>query len=182
MSRMIKVRNILIMIGIPLMIIMIVASCFLPNESESDNLPDLENFKIEDVAEEQILNVPSCIKCVMSSEHAKGESTGVKTEDSRYSDYDKDSYVFSARKVVGIRTINATRIENNTLTLDIKSSIGEGKGKIVVIKDNEIIETFAVGENKVLTYEVEEKHIFYVKVLLENAKKFEVELTRSING
>ena len=184
MNKLIKVSTVVFIAGAIIMMIAIIVAFFNPTPTEDDNIPrpDLDNFKIEELTNEQITKIPFYSRGYRTSEHTCGKRSGIGGSQYKYEKVDFDHYRYSAKKEVGITALNATLAENTTLTLDIKSSLGSGTAKILVIKDGTIIEDFDCGENKTFTYQVEDESIFYVKGVFENAEELKIDIVRYFNG
>ena len=184
MKKLIKLSTIVFIIIAIIMIISIIIALFNPTPTEDDNVPrpSLDDFKIEELTEEQITKIPFCSNGFVNSSHTCGKRSGIGESEYKYDDVDFDHCRYSSKKKVGISTFNATHAENTILTIDIKSSIGGGKARIVIIRDGAIIESFECGESKTFVYQVEGESIFYVKGLFENAENFEIDVVRAFDG
>ena len=184
MNKLVKTLTIFFIIVSIIVMITVIIAIFNPTPTEDEDIPrpDLDNFKIEELTEEQITKIPFYSTGYRTREHTCGKGSGIAGNQYKYKKVDVDHYRYSAGKEVGITTFNATRAKNTTLTLNIKSSIGSGIAKILVIKDGVIIETLDCGENKSFTYLVDEESIFYVKGLFENAEDLTVDVVRVFNG
>ena len=138
---------------------------------------DLKNFSISELTDQQIISVSARSSSYMGGGSKTGESTGV--EGFHYSDVDKDSVRRFAKKIVGLTTLMTAKVVSGTVTFNIDAELASGVAEIVVIKDNEIVDRAPLGD-MVLTYEVSEESVFYVKLLCEDAK-IDIRITRSIS-
>ncbi len=143
----------------------------LIKDDNVDEVPyfDLDDFTIEEITDEQIIHIGDYCTGFRVSERGTGSKTG--SADLRY---DRDKYEYSAKSVNGIKNISYSEISNATLELLISSVLNEGEAKIAVIMDNQILEYVELGTEKQLTYEVDGKHEFYVKLICKDAN---VEIT-----
>ena len=177
-----KTRKIGLAIVIPTMIILLICALLNPTPSEDEGIPrpDIDNFKIEELTEEQITKIPEYRTSYRNKEHHCGQGSGFYKRD--YDDYDYDHTRISYGKITGISVFSATQAKNTTLTLDIKSKLGAGNAKLLIIRDGEIIEIFECGEDKRFVFEVEGESLFYVKGLFESAEDFEITVWRAFDG
>ena len=141
-----------------------------------DEVPsfDLDDFTIEEITDEQIIHIGDYCTGFMVSERCTGSKTG--SADLRY---DRDKYEYSSKIVNGIKNVSYSEISNATLELLISSVLNEGEAKIAVIMDNQILEYVELGTEKQLTYEVDGKHEFYVKLICKDAN-VEITVARTI--
>ena len=176
-----KISTISAMIVAAVILVLTVAALLNPTPSEEDDVPkpNLDTFKIEELTEEQIIKLSACFNASRFGRHFCGKESGIDTKKSKYREVDRNHCRYSAKKAVGIIPLNAACAENTALTFNISSSLGGGAGKIIIIKDDEIIEIFDCGENKCFTYQVEDKSTFYVKGIFENATGINIELLYS---
>ena len=155
-------------------------SFFQPSENEDIPYPDLDNFKIEELSEEQIVKIFDYGGGIGIKTRAQGNSSGLSSKVD-YKDSDYTTVEVSYKKKNGISTIQSTRAENTTLTLDIKSKLEEGSAKIFIIKNSEIVESFECGEDKQFIFKVDEESIFCVKGAFANAKGVEITVCREFD-
>ena len=136
---------------------------------------ELENFKIDELTEYEILNKELSSGRFSSTKYTNGTSTGApsatKFEDS-------DNVEISYKEYVGISRISATKAKNTVLSLNIESELLSGVGKLVVICDDEILEYIDFNETRTLVYEVRGEHIYSVKMMCEDAQ-VKVKVSRS---
>ena len=166
----------------PMVFIPLIFALLNPTPSEDEGIPrpEIDNFRIEELTEEQITKIPEYRRSYHNKEHHCGSGSGfIKV---KYNDYDYDHTRISYKKITGISLFSATQAKDTTLTLDIKSKLGTGTAKLLIIRDGEIIETFECGEDKLFVFEVEGESVFYVKGLFENAEDFEINVWRAFDG
>ena len=137
---------------------------------------DLENFSIEALTDEQIINEVKSHEEKSSVEYTNNTGSGA----SNIAQLDSDRIQYSCEKVTGIARVSVTKAKDCTLTLNISSTLESGNAKIVVVRDDMILDYVEFGESKELTYSVTGEHIFTVKLLCEEAK-LSVEVIRAFD-
>lgn len=142
-----------------------------------DNGIDLKKFSIDELTEEQIVNTVAHFQGGWSSSHQIEGDTGV--EGKRYFTRDYDKSEITHKNAVGIQTVSASRIENATLRLTIKTELFSGKMKMALIDDEGTIQWLSVGEDTVLEISAKEPREYYVKIICEDAN-MSLTLTREI--
>lgn len=167
------------MIIIPIFILfMLIDSFFLsPSTAEAEPEFDHKNMVMSEVTDEQIIGVSSTYSAFMTSTHQIGKKNNIR---GKYSEFNVDLYEFSAKKVSGIMTLSATHVKDSALTLNIDSDLNEGEMKIVVIRDNEILEYVSVGESVQLQYDVSGEHTYCVKMIAKDAN-MSVSVSRTVS-
>lgn len=133
-----------------------------------DNGIRLNSFVISELTDEQIINIADFARIRRTECKTNGEASGIENEEYKESDVDKIE--FSCEKIVGIKTLQATRAENCTLVIDISSNVVSGNMNIAIVSNNSIVEYANVGEDVRLEYTVSDAQEYYVKLLCENAK------------
>ena len=136
----------------------------------------LENFSIDNLSAENIINDEFSSTFASSRKYQSGTETGVDGA-SKY--VDSDRIEFKCEKTTGINRVSATKVKDGTLTLNISSKLSAGNAKIVIICDDEILEYVDFGQDKMLTYDVKGEHVYSVKILAEEAK-LEIVIEREI--
>ena len=149
----------------------------LINPSNDSNIVkiDLDEFSLETLTDEQIIYGKQYRAYRYSGQNI-GKSTGV---GGRFEKVDCDKSTMTVKKITGVCVRSATKIKDSTLHLTIESTLNSGEMKIVVIRDEEIIEYLEVGQTHNLVYDVEGEHIYYVKFLCVEANT-EVSVLREI--
>ncbi len=162
MKKVIKKVNIVILILFPIMLTVIlivngpslVESC----RKRGEPLPiNLDEFSLDTVTEEEIINYD------ISRSYRK------KT---------KKNFI-STKEMTGIYAVSSAKAVDCTLELNISAKLNGGKAKIVVIRDNEIVEYLDFGGDVQRVYEVQGEHLYVVKLVCEQAA-VEVTVTRNL--
>ena len=138
---------------------------------------ELENFSIDNLSAEDIINKEFSSTFASSSKYQGGTETGVDGA-SKY--VDSDRIEFKCKKTTGINCVSATKVTDGTLTINISSKLSSGNAKFVIIRDKEILEYIDFGQDKTLIYDVKGEHIYYVKILAEEAE-LSISVEREIN-
>ena len=133
-----------------------------------DNGIRLNNFAISELTDEQVISVTNFSRIREEKMTTSGEASGI--EDEEYKESDVDKIEFSCEKIIGIKTLQATRAENCTLVINISSEVISGNMYIVIVSNNSIVEYANVGEDVRLEYTASDAQEYYVKLLCENAK------------
>lgn len=176
-NKILKIRNIGFIVCSVFLLIMIFYSCF--SEKDDSKMLDLDNFKIENITEEEKKTVTDCYKGFRTKWRASGENSGF--DGHKYENEDHDETRFSAKKITGIKTVNATEAENCTVNWIIGSTVSKGNAKIIIVVDSEIIlKEFEFGQKINFEYKADGKHEVLVKIICEDAEvNIEVERTLS---
>lgn len=87
------------------------------------------------ITEDEIINSSRKLTMLAFSENLEGSQTSVTGD---LAEYDYDTSSFSASAISGIRTMQATLTDRDTLTLTISSSVEEGNMEIFILIDGEI--------------------------------------------
>ena len=159
------------------LVIMLIFINIKDAEEAKESGIDLKNFNLETISDEAIITQANRSKSYSVSKKHYGKSSGI--SDTAYLKADYDNCEFSCRKIIGIMTVSATKIENATLNLTVSSTLNSGKMKIVVIQDNQILEEIPVGEPVQLNVSATEESLIYVKVIGEDAN-MKISVTREI--
>lgn len=157
-------------IGVAVSIVAILAILlysFITRKGDKEEL-DLNNFEIETLTNDQIVNISGDCRAVLTKWGASGDNSGI--VHSEYIKADSDKTKFSAKEITGIKTISATLAKDCTFTISIDSKVGNGKAQIVVIQDDKIIERLDATTSTTLEYIVVGEHQFYIKILCEEAQ------------
>ena len=173
LSRVRHIGIIIALVFLATIFISAIISSFTGGEKK-DNVPrpNLDNFIIEELTEEQIIKISDFNNSLLSSWKSSGKSSGIRNI--KYEKQDHDKTTFTAKKTVGIKTVSATLATDCKLYINIACEVSSGNAKIVILMDDTILECFNFGEKSSLEYDVNGKHEFYVKILCEDA---EIEIT-----
>ena len=163
------IRNIGVLIAVVCVLSMLVYS-FVANPGKGDDLPsvELDNFMIEELTDEQIAKVHRCFNAYMVSTQNIGKTSGF--EDISLEDEDHDRIKFSAKKVHGIKTLQATRAKNCKLKISISCELKNGNAKIAIVTDELNVEVIDIKNEMTLEYDIVGEHEILVKILCENAE------------
>lgn len=165
-----------ILVVVSLLILSSIITAFVityPRNSESG----LDNFVIEGLTSDDMINIERNEVKNAKSVYEKGTSSGAPNA-SRYEDSDRVQ--FTCDEISGIKTVSVTKAENCELTFTVNSTLYSGKAKIIVIRDDKIVERLDFNESKAVTFSVLGESIFKVKILCESAK-LDVEVLRQIS-
>lgn len=128
---------------------------------------DLSNFSLENLTDNQIVCIESQYSAYRYKSSKNGNETGI--DNQRYEAYDRDQLSFSAKKITGIHPLIATKVSDGNLHIKIESSLNSGEMKIVVIRDDKILEYLEVGKVVELNYYADGEHTYYIKLLGKDA-------------
>jgi protein phosphatase len=117
------------------------------------------------VTEEEIINYK-----IHRAYRTKTKNYGDRTGADKYADKDYANNFISTHEITGIYVISTTKAVDCTLELNVSSELTGGRAKIVVIRDNEIVEYLDFGDGKQLVYDVKGEHLYVVKLVCEKAK------------
>ena len=146
----------------------------------SADIADLngENTALAIITEDEIATVQSDWSSSWSSIGLYGEHTNVSKENDEY-DYDKCSY--STKKINGIKTIQITNLETDTLILNVASVLESGNLEIFIIIDGKIYEKVPVGQSYTITLNNIANKDVIVRLGAESAK-MSIVVTREYDG
>ena len=117
------------------------------------------NVKIEDnngdqisslgvITVDEVLSTETSYYSSMNSYTYSGYSTNV---DDSLEDYDKEHCTFKSRSMSGIKTLQATKISQDELTLDITQDLQTGNAEIFIIVDGVLYERLSCDQNQSIT-------------------------------
>lgn len=137
---------------------------------------DIDNFKIEELTDDQIVN-SGTYQSWFGHQSNTGGGSGLDHIGDR--EYDCDRCERSAKLAKGIILVSCSLVKDERLTINISSKLISGNMKIVIIEDqSRIVEYAEVGKSITLNYDVVGEHRYDVKVLCEEAE-FEIVVERS---
>ena len=180
-----KIRNIVLMVMLTLLPFFAALVIFtsIPDCGKTKTSvpkPDMDNFRIEDLTEQQIVEIEGIGGAYMSGISYREGRSGIK---GKYSDKDYTYGHYHAKNCPGIKTLQATRVENDTVIIDVKTKVEKGTAKFVIIKDGVIVETFESNTTERFTYHVKGESIILVKGLFEkDVEGVDVEVARAFGG
>ena len=167
-----------IFVAICLICLIVVSTVYLLNwdELHPESSFDLENFSIDSLTDEQIATETNARAYKSSTNYKNNSGSGA----SSIAKLDADRIQFSCKSITGIDRVSLTKAKDCTLTLNISSELKSGKAKIVIVRDDMILDYVEFNETKELTYTVTGEHIFAVKILCEDAE-LSIEVVRSFD-
>ncbi len=127
------------------------------------------------ITEDEIINSSRKLTMLAFSENFEGAQTNVTGD---LADYDYDTSSFAASAISGIRTMQATLTDRDTLTLTVSSSIEEGNMEIFILIDGEIHSKIPINDEISVTLDDIGGKTVVVRFGAESAKA-DVTVTRS---
>ncbi len=171
--------NLALLIAIPTIIFLTLVIgliiIFLPSSDFIDtNGPD--NFALVELTREDILKSDNNYMASFKSIKRTGEHTYV--VGTKFREYDRDCINASYGKIHGVTILQATKIFDNTLTLNIQSSLEKGNAEILITVDGEYYCSVPANQNQsIAIQDISGKEII-VKLAGENAK-LKVDIVRT---
>ena len=164
--------------AICLICLIIVSTVYLLNldKLNQGSTLDLESFSIDNLTDEQIATETKARAYKSSTNYKNNSGSGA----SSIVTLDSDRIQFSCKSITGIDRVSLTKAKDCTLTLNISSELKSGKAKIVIVRDDMILDYVEFNETKELTYTVTGEHLFTVKILCEDAE-LSIEVVRSFD-
>ena len=176
MPRFFKILKVITCLLAIVILVIIVCDMIFNKSTSTTEYPNLEQFSIDAVNENQIVEIASYARSKGRFQR-KGANTGM---GGKYDSYDATESLYISESITGILTVSATKIIEGNLTLDIVSTLNSGEMTIVIVKNDNILEFINTNENVIKTYSVTEESEFYVKILCETAN-MEIKVTRSFD-
>ena len=102
------------------------------------------------ITEDEIINSSRKLTMLAFSENFVGAQTSVTGD---LAEYDYDTSSFAASAISGIRTMQATLTDRDTLTLTVSSSVEEGNMEIFILVDGEIYSKIPINDEISVTLE-----------------------------
>ncbi len=145
------------------------------SESDFVDTNGPENFALTEITRDDVLSKDNNYISSMAVERHSGHHTNI--TGTRLRDYDYDYISRSFGKIHGVIILQATKISENTLTLNINSSIESGNAEIVIIIDGEYYCSVDVNQDQsIVLQNISNKNVI-VKLGGEKAK-IKVDVTR----
>ena len=168
-------KSLRIFYAICIICLIIVTAVYLCNMGKlgKESSLDLENFSIDSLTDEQIATETKARAYKSSTNYKNNSGSGA----SNIAQLDSDRIKFSCESITGIDRVSLTKAKDCTLTLNISSELKSGKAKIVIVRDDMILDYVEFNETKELTYTVTGEHLFTVKIMCEDAE-LSIEVTR----
>lgn len=178
-NKMLKIRNVGVAICSFVLVCMFIALIITRIGNKDNSKLDLDDFSINGLTEEQKIKIANSYNATLTTWINSGKRSGFRGY--TYEDEDHDETYFKAKKATGIKTVNATSVENCAVEWEIDCTVTKGAAKIIIVMDeNSILKEFEPNTDKItFSYFAEGKHSFFVKILCEEAK-IEIETKRFI--
>ena len=145
-----------------------------PSDFVDTNGP--ENFALVELTREEIMSSDKKYRASMESIKSSGARTYV--VGTKFREYDCDCITASFGKIHGFTVIQATKIFDNTLTLNINSSVEKGNAEIIITVEGEYYCSVPVNQNQSITLQDISGKEIIVKLAGEDAK-VKVNIVRS---
>jgi hypothetical protein len=107
----------------------------------------------------------------------EGEQTRV---NNKLEDVDYDTCSFSFKKISGTKTLHATKVNADTVTLHITSELASGNAEIVILVDGEYYDHAPVGQEQTFVLENASGKLVTVRLGAESAE-VSVSVSRTIS-
>ena len=134
-----------------------------------------DNFSLQHITDEQILNGPTKITKTNYQIHSSGEKTGIEN----YSGVDHEHISISVDKLSGVELIQATKATTDNVKITADTKIESGNFRLVVVIDKEIYSDFEINTKDTIKIKnCKDKDIF-VYIVGENAK-FDASIEREL--
>jgi len=162
--------SVAVIVALLIALIILVAS-----ESDFVDTNGPENFALTEITRDDVLSKDNNYISSMAVERHSGHHTNI--TGTRLRDYDYDYISRSFGKIHGVIILQATKISENTLTLNINSSIESGNAEIVIIIDGEYYCSVDVNQDQSIVLQNISNKDVIVKLVGEKAK-IKVDVTR----
>lgn len=140
--------------------------------SHIEDINGLDNH-LASITMEEIATTRGVGTATMGGEGGHGNKSLV---DGDYAIYDYDSYSLKWKKMSGVFTLQATKVETDTLTLSVDSLLTSGNAEILIFIDDQYYKHIPVGEDQQIVLESISGKTVVVKLAAESA---EIELSIS---
>ncbi len=147
----------------------------LTSESDFVDTNGPENFALTEIKPEDILSKDYSYRAFTGFAKSSGKHTNITETKHRDVDYDYISRSFG--KIYGVIVLQATKIQGDSLTLNISSSIESGNAEIVIIVDGEYYCSVDVNQDQSITLKNISNKEVVVKLAGEEAK-IKIDVTR----
>lgn len=112
----------------------VLAAMLFSSVQEVEDLNGPDDHSLTSITLEEIISTTGDYTAIMSSTSSSRGDTGV---EGRLRDYDCDDCRFQCRSISGIRTLQATVAQSDTLTLEFDITLTAGNLEIVILIDGE---------------------------------------------
>lgn len=134
-----------------------------------------DDFALTEITRDDILKKDNNYRSFMVTENHSGFHTNIIGTRLRECDYDNVSKCFG--KIYGVLILQATKISNNTLTLNISSSVVSGNAEIIILIDGEYYCSVEVNRNQsIVLQDISNKEV--IVKLAGEAAKIKVDVNR----
>ncbi|MBQ2735547.1 MAG: hypothetical protein IJF33_06910 [Clostridia bacterium] len=178
-QRIVNKKLIALCISIPVVVVVVILVAviiLLASESNFVDINGSENFALTEITRDDILSKNNNYRSSMVSERHSGRHTNIIGTRLRDCDYDSISRSFG--KLHGIIILQATKISENTLTLNINSSVESGNAEIVILIDGGYYCSVDVNQNQSITLQDISNKEVIVKLAGEGAK-MKIDISRT---
>lgn len=178
-QRVVNKKFIALCISIPVAVIAVILMAIVISltwESDFVDINGPENFALTEITRAEILSKNNNYRTSMVSKKQSGSHTNIIGTELR--DYDYDSISKSFGTIHGVVIIQATKISENTLTLNINSSVESGNAEIVIIVDGKYYCSVDVNQAQSITLQGISNKEVLVKLAGEGAK-MKIDVTRA---
>jgi len=164
-----------VLAGIAIFTAVILRIIFLQNDGAIPDTNGPDVYDLNTIIAEEIEGRLCDYSSVLVSSSRDGKQSGI--DDGRIKNFDYDSFSFNAGRLDGIKVVHATKIEGDTLRLEITSNVTEGNLAIVVLVENKIERYVDINSTQTVILEDISGKAVLVKVAGESAK-FNIDITR----
>lgn len=134
-----------------------------------------DNFSLQHITDDQILNGPTKITKTNYQIHSSGEKTGIEN----YSGVDREHISISVDKLSGVELIQATKATTDNVKITANTKVEGGNFRLVVVIDKKIYEDFDINKkDSIKIKNCKDKEIF-IYIIGENAK-FDATIEREL--
>lgn len=145
------------------------------NHNKYKDTNGADNFSLQHITDEQILNNSTNITTSNYIYHSSGEATGFEN----FSDYDYDNMFASAEKLSGKQVIQATKALTNNVEITAETKVENGNFRLAVVIDKEIYDDFKINTKDTIKIKNCKGKDILVYIVGENAK-FEATIERNL--
>ena len=145
------------------------------NHNKYQDTNGLDNFSLQHITDEQIINGSIGITKNNYRSNSGGEKTGIEN----YSGVDREYINVSARKLSGVELVQATKATTDNVEITADTKVESGNFRLVVVIDEDIYSDFEINTKDTIKIKnCRDKEIF-VYIAGENTK-FKVTIERTL--
>ncbi len=145
------------------------------NHNKYKDTNGANNYNLQHITDEQILNNTIGVTKNNYSFHSSGEKTGF----NNFSDFDYKRRKVSAEKLSGIELIQATKVNTKNIELTAETKVECGNFRLAVVIDKEIYDDFKINTKDTIKIKNCKGKDILVYIVGENAK-FEATIERNL--